>query len=132
MAAEAIDKLSIKRPSTPRTALEFERACKLVSGSGEALVDLIKGVHPATYLAVFKDALNGAMVRHIGEALRLLVASDPVFAEAALRRLSEVSRFSMVVSMLGKADKAVLADVLTRLGSNGVDVSDLQAKYKVV
>ena len=130
-AAEAIDKLASKRPAAPRSALEFERSCKLVAGNSEVLVDFVRSVPPDSYAGVFKDALNGTIVSVIAKALELVAPADAEFAELSLRRLSEVPRFAMVVSMMGKADKAVVSQVLGALGSAGRDVSDLKAKYKV-
>ena len=130
-AAEAIDKLASKRPPPPRSALEFERSCKLVAGNSDVLVDFVRSVPPDSYPGIFKDALNGSAVSVIAKALSLLAPTDPDFAELSLRRLSEVSRFSMVTSMMGKADKAVVSSVLQALSGAGKDVTDLKSKFRV-
>ena len=131
LAAEAIDKLASKRPAAPRSTLEFERSCKLVAAHSEVLLDFVKSVPPESYQAIFKDALNGTIVSIIARALGPDVASNPEFAERALRQLSGVSRFSMVASMMGKADKALVGELIACLGDKGVDVSDLKAKYRI-
>ena len=131
LAAEAIDKLASKRPAAPRSTLEFERSCKLVAAHSEVLLDFVKSVPPESYQAIFKDALNGTIVSIIARALGPDVASNPGFAERALRQLSGVSRFSMVASMMGKADKALVGELIACLGDKGVDVSDLKAKYRI-
>ena len=131
LAAEAIDRLASKRPAAPRSALEFERSCKLVAAHSEVLLDFVKSVPPESYQAIFKDALNGTIVSIIARALGPDVASNPGFAERALRQLSGVSRFSMVASMMGKADKALVGELIACLGDKGVDVSDLKAKYRI-
>ncbi|GAX83699.1 hypothetical protein CEUSTIGMA_g11124.t1 [Chlamydomonas eustigma] len=130
-AAAAIDKLASKRPTLPRSAVEFERSCKLVSNNFEVLVDFVKSVKPSSYQAVFKEAISGQIIASIVHALKGCLAESPDFAELSLRKLSEVSRFSMAASMLSKAAKIEVGEVLSSLETAGRDVAELRSKYKV-
>lgn len=130
-AAAAIASLASKLPPTPKSAVDVERACKLLADSPDMLRQYVRSVDPDSYKGVFKESLTPILIGQLASGYRLLVASEPDFVLSALGKLTGVSRFTMMSMSLGKADKQAVRDVFTALDLAGKVVSPVKKLYRV-
>ena len=116
----------------PKSALEFERACKALQADPAALGKWV-GEHVVgeSLPGLFKQSLTPKCVLGVATAAGEMAAGRAAEGAALLRGLVEVPRFSMNAMLLSRAEKAVVRGALEALGAAGADVSGLASEYKV-
>jgi hypothetical protein len=138
LAAKALAQLSAQPPKVPRTALDFERACKSLlhgkplAGGGQAppeFCSYVQAIPPGSYREVFKSQLTPAMIGYLVAGLGTADAASLEFAEAALRELSGVQRCGVLAAGVSKQTKQQLRALFSQLGAVGRDVGQLQKLF---
>eukprot|EP00798_Chlamydomonas_sp_ICE-L_P013753 gene13753-19657_t len=139
-AAAAIDKLALKTPATPKTAIDFERGCRLIVSHPAVLVEFIHSIKPASYPQLFKDGLQTSAIGFLAQGLKASVSiakeagevkAAATFAAQALESLTTVSRFSLLVNMIPRSDKALIKELVDEVEAASLDVTTLRTKYRV-
>jgi len=117
----------------PKNSVEFERTCKSLAGKVDELGAYIKAINPTSYQKLFKDAINPSTMSAFVTALSFyyIPNGEAELALKTLDALSKVSRFSMVVMLMAKKDKELLALVFGAIGDEGLDIVSLQKLYRV-
>jgi hypothetical protein len=117
----------------PKNSVEFERTCKSLADKVDELGLYIKAINPTSYQKLFKDAINPSTMSAFVTALSFFYIPNGE-AELALKTLdalSKVSRFSMVVMLMAKKDKELLALVFGAIGDEGLDIVSVRKLYRV-
>eukprot|EP00899_Mesostigma_viride_P009996 jgi/Mesvir1/18999/Mv18959-RA.1 len=134
-AKEAVLQKMMASLPVPKSSSEFEKACQVFKGDDAAMANYLQRVPVDQYRKIFGDSLTPPVIASIVHALKGgYMPSDPAGAAVVLQSLASVNRFATTVMLLGRSDKAVLAEVFDQLlaaGVKNVDVPALRKTFRV-
>ncbi|KAK3234950.1 hypothetical protein CYMTET_54829 [Cymbomonas tetramitiformis] len=133
LAASKTAKKFAAKLGEPKSALDFERGCKVLAGDPNALATYIKDMDPESYPHIFKDALTGEHIRTFASTLRdsEYLGSDREASYAALQGLTRVSRFTMAAMLLSRTDRTLLRSLIDGLKLDEGQSAALKVKYQL-
>ena len=119
-------------PGAPRTALDFERAAKALSGDPRAWGAYVEEhLTPGSLSGLFKQSLSPRCIEAVAVAVgrSLVPGGKAALGMALMEELRGVPRFGVSVMALPRGEGGAVAEAVAALGRAGLDVSRLREAY---